>query len=93
MSKCSCCIVSGFDDTSSFGVPGGAYHDDKVYKSKIIKKFWSDRYRYHIDNNHKYNNYDGLWKTVALLVSGHHQNISVRIKLAENLIKASRING
>jgi hypothetical protein len=87
--KCSCCFVEGFNDTSSFGVPGGVYYDE-VHKSKIMNEFWSDK-----ENEqmycYKYNNFEALWKTVTSLISGYQPNISIRLKLAENLIKASKI--
>jgi len=92
----SCCIVSGFDDTSSFGVPDGVYHNE-VHKSKIMKEFWSDRYilAKKKENEqkycYKYNNFEALWKTVVSLISGHQPNISVRLALAENLIKLNKL--
>jgi len=97
MSKINgCCIVSGFDDTSSFGVPGGVYYDE-VHKSKIMNDFWSDRYilAKKKENEqmycYKYNNFDALWKTVTSLISGYQPNISVRLALAENLIKLNKL--
>lgn len=77
-----CSITEGFNDTSSLNVYGGVYYSE-VYRSKIILDFWQYGY--------KYKNNVGLNKVVNSLILGYQKDISIKLKLAENLIKANKI--
>ena len=81
MSKINgCCIVSGFNDEPTKPT---RIHYSEVYRSKYIQDFWY--------NEVKYKNYESLNSIVDFLISGIHKDISVRLALAENLIKLNKL--
>lgn len=83
MANCNSCILTqGFNDTSSYN-PANEIHYVEVYRSPIIHGWLVGEYHC--------KNHQALRKVVNSLIRGYQPNISVRLALAENLIKANTI--